>query len=247
MTSSETPTEDGAPRDAGAAPRSAGLLGGHAGLVSGALLLAAGWGVILHLHRWYFTPAVVMLAIGWLGLVLGAAYLWRAGMAASDPGDDEDDGFWQPGGRRDELEREKRALLKAIKEIEFDHGLGKMSDADADELARFYRRRAIAVIKAIEAEGGAADPAGGEEGGVSFAEQIEREVKARLSVEAAATRKRDARDRKAARDANAAGPAAKAGAAGSEADAATTPETSDASEDAAETGDEPARRAEESA
>src|SRR4051812_14687496 len=38
------------------------------------------------------------------------------------------------GRRKKELEREKALLLKALKELEFDHEMGKVSDADFREI-----------------------------------------------------------------------------------------------------------------
>lgn len=142
----------------------------------GLLLLVAGWLSILHVYRWHFTASVFFLWMGWAAMLLTTRFLARAGLAAAeDTGDGDDEEFWRPAGERDELLIEKRALLKAIKEIEFDHEMGKMSDADAAELTRFYRRRAIEVIKALEAEGE-------DDGALSVQERIDREVKARLAV-----------------------------------------------------------------
>jgi hypothetical protein len=141
----------------------------------GLVLVVAGWLSILHVYRWHFTAPVFFLWMGWAGLLLSARFLYRAGLSmAEDTGEDHDD-FWKPVGRHEELLLEKRSLLKAIKEIEFDRELGKMSEEDATELTRFYRQRAIEIIKTLESEG-----AGDET--LSVQEQIEREVKARLVV-----------------------------------------------------------------
>jgi colicin import membrane protein len=142
----------------------------------GLLLLVGGWLSVLHVYRWHFTAPVFFLCAGWGALLLSARFLVRTAVAAAeDTGDADEESFWKPVGRREELLIEKRSLLKAIKEIEFDHEMGKMSEADAAELTRFYRHRAIEIIKALEAENDGA-------GGVSVREQIEREVKARLAV-----------------------------------------------------------------
>ena len=55
--------------------------------------------------------------------------------------------------------------------IEFDRDLGKMSDEDATEMMRFYRARAIEVIKEL---------AGSPDADLSVQERIEREI-ARIS------------------------------------------------------------------
>jgi len=49
-----------------------------------------------------------------------------------------------------ELRDEKRRLLRAIKELEFDHGMGKLSQADFDAVIHTYRLRAIEVMRALE-------------------------------------------------------------------------------------------------
>lgn len=139
-------------------------------LVGGVMVLA-GWIILLMVNRWYFTAPVFFLFAAWLGLVMTAWFLSQAGWTASD--EEEDQAFWRPAGRTDELERQKRALLKAIKEIEFDHQLGKMSDEDAEELTRFYRGRAIEVIKLLE---------GGEGPATTTADEIDRDLKARIAV-----------------------------------------------------------------
>jgi hypothetical protein len=171
MTSSETPTDPDPERWM------------RWGVLAAATL--AGWGFIAYAHRFHVTAASVFLSIGWLAVVLGAHNLWRTGVATSDAVEEEAE-WWKPVGARDELEREKRALLKAIKEIDFDRQTGKMSDADAQALTKVYRARAIEVIKAIDDldAGGAA----------TTREQIEREVKARLAIasaEAAAAKKQE--------------------------------------------------------
>lgn len=49
-----------------------------------------------------------------------------------------------------ELRDEKRRLLRAIKELEFDHGMGKLSQQDFDAVIKTYRLRAIEVMRALE-------------------------------------------------------------------------------------------------
>jgi len=98
------------------------------------------------------------------------------GAAAVAPEDASAEAWARPVGPRDFLEKEKKTLLKAIKEAEFDHQMGKLSQRDADEMIRGYRIRAIEVIKEIDRLGsGAAD---------SVREQILREVRARIQLDA---------------------------------------------------------------
>jgi hypothetical protein len=187
MTSSETPTDDAGdepdappppPRKAAPPPP----LAPHVpwdrdqwmrfGVIAGSI--AIGWLFILSTHSFRVGPAVVFLAIGWVAVVAGVHNLWKTGTATTDPVDEES-AWWRPVIARDELEREKRSLLKAIKEVEFDHQTGKMSSADAESITRVYRGRAIEVIKALDEID--------ERGGKSAREQIEREVRARVAID----------------------------------------------------------------
>ena len=51
--------------------------------------------------------------------------------------------------RRLELAEERDRALAALKELEFDHRTGKLSDADYRELVGTYRRRAAAALQAL--------------------------------------------------------------------------------------------------
>jgi hypothetical protein len=108
-----------------------------------------------------------MVALGGMTLALSGMALWRVidpltrpeatlGRVARGP------------GRARELEREKQAVLKAIKEIELDYQMRKISDGDYRELIERYRGRAMRLISEIEA-------------GDNFKELIERELKDRLA------------------------------------------------------------------
>lgn len=148
-----------------------------AGAIVGVTLLVLGWGLILHINRWHWTAPVFFLFCGWAAILLTARFLWQAGWsAASEPVDAADD-FLRPVGEKAELEAEKRALLKAIKEVEFDYQMGKMSDDDAAELTRYYRLRAIEVIKALES----ATEGGDDE--LPVRDRIARDVQARLELD----------------------------------------------------------------
>jgi hypothetical protein len=48
------------------------------------------------------------------------------------------------------LAEERDRALAALKELEFDHRTGKLSDADYHELVGAYRRRAAAALHALE-------------------------------------------------------------------------------------------------
>jgi len=169
MTSSETPTDS--------PPPARGVRGRRPAIPAWALAAAVvppGWFFILRIARWHVTSSTVMLLICWAAVVATGFWGIRMALAAAAEGDE---GWFSVRGRRDELEREKRSLLKAIKEIEFDHATGKLSKDDAAALTASYRARAIEVLKTIEAEDGTAAATG------SVREQILAEVRARAALD----------------------------------------------------------------
>ena len=159
-------------------------------LVLGSLVI--GWFFIVWQNKFHVSAPVVMLCLGYLAVVMTVANLWRVGAAAVAPEDASAEAWSRPIGEHDELEKEKKTLLKAIKEAEFDLAMGKLSKADADQLITMYKTRAIAVIKELERLDGiaaAADKRG----------QIEREVAARLALEGVSKKKKDKAAKAAAR------------------------------------------------
>jgi len=173
MTSSATRTES--VKDGG---KLAAWFGGRLDLAFGLVLVAAGWIPILLFNHWRITAPVIFLAIGWLAVVLCGRFFWNAAMLAATEGIARDsEGFELSSGRVAELEREKRALLKAIKEVDFDREMGKMSEADATDITRVYRARAIDIIKELEGEGSAELDAD-----APLDTVIDREVRARLAL-----------------------------------------------------------------
>lgn len=73
------------------------------------------------------------------------------------------------GRRKKELEREKQALLKALKELQFDHEMQKISSRDYEEIAGRYRARAVRVMRQLD------------EGASDYHKLVERDVAARLA------------------------------------------------------------------
>lgn len=74
--------------------------------------------------------------------------------------------------RAHELEREKQAVLKAIREIELDFHMRKISEADHKEMSQRYRARAMRLIRELDA-------------GDDYRALIEQELKHRLAALAA--------------------------------------------------------------
>ncbi len=67
------------------------------------------------------------------------------------------------------LEREKALTLRAIKELEFDKAMGKLSEADWQEMSGRLRARAARLMRQLDA-------------GAGYREQIERELARRLGA-----------------------------------------------------------------
>ena len=140
-----------------------------------AIVLVAGWLFVLGTNHFHVTAPVVFVCLGYLAVVMTVLNLWRTGAAAAAT-PDADDVWGRPMGARGELEKEKKTLLKAIKEAEFDLAMGKLSKRDADSLIKHYRARAIDVIKELDHVG--------DDAALTVREQIEREVKARRQLAA---------------------------------------------------------------
>jgi len=189
--------------------------------------LVIGWLFILWQNKFYISPPAVFVCLAYLAVVSTVYALWRTGVVVVADEEAGGDSTWGRSlGARGELEREKKTLLKAIKEAEFDREMGKLSKSDAEEMIAIYRARAIEVIKELDhIESGSAG---------TVREQIEREVKARLEIEsktkkaaddeanaARAAKKKPKKDAKTAA-ADAAAAAAKAAKAAERAAAAAT-------------------------
>jgi len=116
-----------------------------------------------------FSPPLVMMGLGGLTLVLTAFSLWRV----LDPLTREEEpravAAQRAPLRLRELEREKQAVLKAIKEIELDYQMKKIAEPDYREMVERYRTRALRVMSELAA-------------GDDYRALIERELKDRLAV-----------------------------------------------------------------
>lgn len=108
------------------------------------------------------------VALGW---VLWLVYQ-TARALANDPPPEEV--AIATGRRRKELERDKQALLKALKELEFDHQMGKVSDADFADLGANYRARAVRVMRQLDLADAGAD----------YHKLIERDLRQRMGTRA---------------------------------------------------------------
>jgi len=90
---------------------------------------------------------------GGLCLLLVLLALWQSlrTLLADAQGLAGDSEVVTEGGRR-ELVREKETLLGAIRELRFEHDLGKLSDADLAQLEGGYRGRAREVLRELDEE-----------------------------------------------------------------------------------------------
>lgn len=84
-----------------------------------------------------------VLVLGLILLVVGfVAYplLRRTSRAGSGLADES----------RDELLAQKKAVYEAIKDLEFDRAMGKLSPADYQEMVLKYKGQAVAILKALD-------------------------------------------------------------------------------------------------
>ena len=114
--------------------------------------------------------AVILLSVlmGAAGLVGIAALRALRPLVSND-----DDRTAMVGQRtRVALEREKNLTLRAIKELEFDKAMGKLSESDWHEMSTRLRIRAAGLMRQLDA-------------GAGYREQIERDVTKRLRTASA--------------------------------------------------------------
>ena len=92
----------------------------------------------------------VALALAALLAVLAVAFVARPFVRDPEPVSDRLDELSELERRRLELVEERDRALDALKELEFDHRTGKVSDADYRELVGPLRRRAAETLRALE-------------------------------------------------------------------------------------------------
>lgn len=99
------------------------------------------------------TPLVLVVLASWAGAYVGyAVYRMVVPLAARDFAERVE----MVGGRtRAALEREKTLVLRSLKELEFDRAMGKVSDADFQEMGGRLRARARSLLKQLDVDGAA--------------------------------------------------------------------------------------------
>lgn len=75
----------------------------------------------------------------------------------------------------------KEVALEAIRELEFDHAVGKIEDADFERFNRILRNRAVRLIERIDARYGGLNDSGTQF--IQHNELLEREIVNRRRVE----------------------------------------------------------------
>ena len=91
---------------------------------------------------------IVFLSAASVMLVLALFAFWQSVRALFGRGVDEVAAA--VGGDRAALLDEKNALLRALKDLEFERGVGKVSEADFARLEASYRARAKAVLAGLD-------------------------------------------------------------------------------------------------
>jgi hypothetical protein len=114
-----------------------------------ATVLAVGAGVIAARGSSTVNVVAVAVAIATVAGVAAAAARTVAPLVAPELGEQTE----MLGGRtRAALEREKMLVLRSIKEVEFDRAMGKISDADFNEMAARLRARAAGLLRQLDAD-----------------------------------------------------------------------------------------------
>jgi len=122
--------------------------------------------VVVFLSRGQTPAAIILLSCA----IFAAAYVGVTALRTVLPlaGTLREEAAEAIGDRtRAALEREKTLVLRSIKELEFDRGMGKVSEKDFAEMSARLRARAARLMRQLDA-------------GSLYREQIEKEISRRL-------------------------------------------------------------------
>jgi uncharacterized membrane protein YccC len=118
-------------------------------LIAGMLAVAAFTVVSLVVYDFRPTAGTVFLSFGWIAILVTGYLLVRAASSFDLRVGMETIGDLS-ASRRTELVREKKLLVKAIKEAEFDRDSGKLEGGEADESIGRYRARAVEILRLLD-------------------------------------------------------------------------------------------------
>jgi hypothetical protein len=127
--------------------RSAWVLLGFSLLVAAGVLLGLHFGVGVAVDG-----PTLALAAACTMLIWALRGLWRVVEALSRPSVETLTGAEVSSGARElaEVREDKRRILRAIKELEFDHAMGKLSEEDFRAIGDRYRMRAIELLRLLD-------------------------------------------------------------------------------------------------
>jgi ribosomal protein L40E len=137
-----------------------------AGGFAGAMAFGAG------VARLPWGPPLVVMGLGGMTLMLTGLALFRVLDPLLRTDAERPLGPRAPVRLR-ELERDKQAVLKAIREIELDYQMRKIAEPDYRDMLQRYRTRAMRIIRELDA-------------GDNYRVLIEEELKTRLAAASAA-------------------------------------------------------------
>ncbi len=127
--------------------------------------------IVVFLSEGQTPAAIILLSL----IIFGAAAVGTAAWRMFSPlsGLDEPSGPQIFGGRtRAALDREKSLVLRSIKDLEFDHAMGKVSDKDFTEMSARLRARAAGLMRQLDA-------------GTNYRQAIDAEIEKRVGRKAA--------------------------------------------------------------
>jgi ribosomal protein L40E len=128
--------------------------------------------IVVFLSEGQSPAGIILLSL----VIFGAAGVGIAAWRMFSPlaGANEPAGPQIFGGRtRAALEREKTLVLRSIKDLEFDHAMGKVSDKDFSEMGTRLRGRAAGLLRQLDA-------------GTSYRQAIDAEIEKRVGPKPAA-------------------------------------------------------------
>ena len=122
--------------------------------------------IVVFLSEGQTAAGIILLSLVIFGAAAVGAAAWRTFAPLS--GLEEPAGPQIFGGRtRAALEREKSLVLRSIKDLEFDHAMGKVSDKDFAEMGARLRARAAGLLRQLDA-------------GTSYRQAIDAEIEKRV-------------------------------------------------------------------